>query len=253
MKKKSISIVIPAYNEGKGIEKILKVYHDYFKKQGVDFELIAVPNNCSDDTPEIAKNFAKNKKEIRIHNIPYFVGKGGAVLEGFKIAKSDLVGFVDADLATAPDAFFDLYKNLDNYDAILASRWIKGANILVKQPLSRRIASRGFNFLVRAFFGIPARDTQCGAKLFKKEPVLKVIPFLDITKWAFDIDLLFHLKRSGYKMKEIPTTWHEPGNTHLKIGKTSFEMGLAIARLRLVYSPFRFIVSLYDHTLGKKV
>ena len=248
----TLSIVIPAYNEGKGIVRILSVYEDFLKKQNVDFELIAVPNNCSDNTPELAENYAKGKTHIRVHNIPYFVGKGGAVIEGFKIAKGDLVGFVDADLATGPRAFFDLYKNIGNYDAILASRWIKGARISVKQSIPRRVVSRGFNILVRSFFGIPVRDTQCGAKLFKKDAVEKVIPYLDITKWAFDIDLLFHIKRNGYTMKEIPTTWHEPGGTHLDIKKTSIEMFLAITRLRLVYSPFRFVVRLYDATFGKK-
>jgi glycosyltransferase involved in cell wall biosynthesis len=248
----SLSVVIPAYNEKKTITKMLSMYYDYLKKQNVDFEIIIVPNNCSDNTPDLAKDFSKNKKEVTVINIPYFVGKGGAVLEGFKLASKEYVGFVDADLATPPYAFFDLYKRVGDYDAILASRWIKGAKIDIQQSISRRVASRGFNLLVRTMFGLNVKDTQCGAKLFRRSSINKVTPYLGITRWAFDIDLLFHLRRNGFTMTEIPTVWSEPGDSHLNLKKTVGEMFLASARLRLIYSPFRFIVKVYDMTMGRK-
>ena len=86
----------------------------------------------------------------------------------------------------------------------------------------------------------------CGAKLFKKKPIEKVLNELGITQWAFDIDLLYRLKKNGFKVLEIPTEWHDQKDSKLKIGKTSLEMFLAIIRLRLVYSPFKFIVIFYN-------
>jgi hypothetical protein len=113
----------------------------------------------------------------------------------------------------------------------------------------RRIASRGFNILVRTFFGIQIRDTQCGAKLFKGYAIKQVVNDLGISNWAFDIDLLYLMKRNGFKLKELPTEWTEPGDSHLRIMKTASEMFLAITRLRLIYSPFRFVVKMYDRLL----
>src|SRR3989344_4012620 len=108
-----LSVVIPAYNEREGIVRMLSEYYSFLKAKGVKFELIVVPNNCSDNTPDLAYGFAKGKPEVVVYNIPYFVGKGGAVIEGFKHAKYEFVGFVDADLATKPEAFFDLYRYIN--------------------------------------------------------------------------------------------------------------------------------------------
>jgi glycosyltransferase involved in cell wall biosynthesis len=248
-----LSIIIPAYNEEKVIKKTLSDYYRYFSKiYKNNFEIIVIPNNCSDKTPDIVKNFSKNRKQIKYKIFHQKIGKGGALIKGFKIAQGDLIGFVDADNATKPDAFYDLIKKIGKYDGILASRWIKDAKILTPQHWTRKFASRCFNLLIRLFFQIKLRDTQCGAKLFKKEPLKKILPKLGITQWAFDIDLLYHLKKQGYKIKEIPTTWEEPGDSKLNIKKTSIEMFLAIVRLRLIYSPFKFIVKIYDFLFVKQ-
>ena len=93
-----LSVVIPAYNEEKRIHRTLDSYAKFFSKKVKDFEIIVVLNNCNDNTLKIVKNF-KNKK-IKYLNFKEAIGKGGAILEGFKVAKGDLIGFVDADMAT---------------------------------------------------------------------------------------------------------------------------------------------------------
>ena len=242
-----LSIIIPAYNEAGRIEKTLISYYTFFSKNIKDFEIIIVPNNCSDNTFEIVKKFSHSKKNIKIKNITHYVGKGGAIIEGFKIAKGDYIGFTDADNATNAEAFFELYKNIEDYDGIIASRWIKGAKINRKQPIFRRVASRVFNVFVRILFGIKLRDTQCGAKLFKKEKLMLVLPELVTTRWAFDVDLLYKFKLKNYKVVEIATEWTDDPNSKLNIKKASLEMFFAISRLRLIHSPFRFIVDIYDN------
>lgn len=241
-----LSIIIPAYNEEKRIGKTLEEYTKFFKEKfGKDFEVIVILNGCKDNTLSIVKKY-----DIKFKDIKEAIGKGGAVIEGFKIAKGDFIGFVDADNATPSRAFYELYKNINGNDGIIASRWIKGARIGKKQPLSRRFASRVFNILVRALFRIGVRDTQCGAKLFRKDAIKKIVDKLGITKWGFDIDLLHLMKRNGFKVIETPTEWNEPGDSHLNVKKTSVEMFLSVGRLRLIYSPFRFIVKIYDKVFG---
>lgn len=242
-----LSIIIPAYNEEKRIRPTLNEYASFFynlyKK---DFEILVILNACTDKTLDVVKEVSKKYKEIRCIDISKKIGKGGAIIRGFKLTKGELVGFVDADNATKVKVFNDLIEKLNGFDGVVASRWIKGARINKKQPFLRRIASRAFNLIVRMLFGINISDTQCGAKLFRKKAVDAVADKLGITKWAFDIDLLYQLDKKGFKIGEIPTEWHDREESKLKIGKASLEMLLAVIRLRLIYSPFKFVVDIYN-------
>ena len=240
----NLSIIIPAYNEEERIPKTLNSYLDYLKGK-INFEILVIINGCTDNTLEVVKNIAQKNKEIKYVDIGKVASKGIAVTEGFKLADSELIGFVDADLATPPNAFYDLVKNIENYDAVIASRWMKNSKINKSQPLTRIIAGRSFNILVNLLFNLKLKDTQCGAKLFKKTALKDILADIGKTRWAFDVDVLYLLKRKNYKTKEIPTEWSEPGGSHVKI-KTVIEMFLSIVRLRLIYSPFKFIVSIYN-------
>ncbi|MBS3155651.1 glycosyltransferase family 2 protein [Candidatus Woesearchaeota archaeon] len=240
----NLSIIIPAYNEEERIPKTLNSYLDYLKGK-INFEILVIINGCTDNTLEVVKKIAQKNKEIKYVDIGKVASKGIAVTEGFKLADSELIGFVDADLATPPNAFYDLVKNIENYDAVIASRWMKNSKINKSQPLTRIIAGRSFNILVNLLFNLKLKDTQCGAKLFKKTALKDILADIGKTRWAFDVDVLYLLKRKNYKTKEIPTEWSEPGGSHVKI-KTVIEMFLSIVRLRLIYSPFKFIVSIYN-------
>jgi O-antigen/teichoic acid export membrane protein len=135
-------------------------------------------------------------------------------------------------------------------DVIVASRWCRGATVSPAQPPARLIASRVFNLLTRLFFGLRLTDTQCGAKLMKHDALAPVLETLGITRWAFDVDLLFQLRRAGRTIVEIPTTWHDVAGSKIQIAAVSAEMLAAIVRLRLLYSPFRWIVGAYDRIIG---
>ncbi|MEK6817721.1 MAG: glycosyltransferase [Nanoarchaeota archaeon] len=170
--KEKISIIIPAYNEekriGKTLEQNLKFFKELQKKKILDFEIIVVVNGSRDKTIDIVKEFSKKNKELKYLNLKRGA-KGYAVIEGFKEAlKSDsnLIGFKDADMATSPEAYYDLIKNIGNADGIIASRYVDGAIINPKPTLERRIASRIYNLFIRFLFFLPYRDTQCGAKIF---------------------------------------------------------------------------------------
>ena len=121
-----------------------------------------------------------------------------------------------------------------------------------RQPLLRRLTSRVFNLLVvPTLLGYSFTDTQCGAKLMTREAVKRVLPKLGVTRWAFDVDLLFQLRRAGFEVVEIPSVWHDVSGSRVKVIRASAEMLIALARLRLLYSPFRCVVTLYDRTLGR--
>ena len=249
-----LSIVIPAYNEEARIRPTLDAYTSFFEgRYGKEAEFIVVVNGSKDRTEHIAREYAGKSPQVKVIVEPRAIGKGGAIMRGFEVAAGELVGFVDADNATLPDAFNDLVEHIGDAGAIIASRYIPGAKVSPRQPLARRIASRVFNRMIRILFKLRITDTQCGAKLLRGDAMRAALPHLGLTRWAFDVDLLFQLRRLGYRITEVPTTWSEPGGSKLKIGRTSFEMFMAICRLRILYSRLSWVVTIYDMTIGRVV
>lgn len=238
---------MPAYNEEFRISKTLEAYCSfYYKKYKNDVEILVIVNGSSDNTFQLVSEFTRKYKIIKAYEYKEKIGKGGAIIEGFKKANGLLMGYVDADMATSPEAFYDLISRIKNYDGIIASRWIKNAVINKKQPIKRLIASRVFNILVRVLFRLGFNDTQCGAKLFKKHAIDSIKNDLGITQYSFDIDLLYKLKMKGYKVTETPTVWHDQEDSKLVLKKTIPNMFFSVLRLRLIYSRLRFIVNTYD-------
>jgi len=241
-----LSIIIPAYNEEERIGKMLDAYLSYFADRYQDrVEFIVVINGTTDQTETVVLSYMENHPSLQCIVEPRPVGKGGAVMLGFARAAGEFVGFVDADGATPPEAFQALVEGIGDAGAIIASRWRRESVVSPKQPLSRRVASRMFNIVVRVMFGLPITDTQCGAKMFRREVLVRILPRLGITRWAFDVDLLYQLKREGSRVTEIATTWHDVKGSKLAVGRASTDMLLSLIRLRLMHSPFRGLVRLY--------
>ncbi|MBU1693025.1 MAG: glycosyltransferase family 2 protein [Verrucomicrobia bacterium] len=249
-----LSIVVPAFNEEARLQPMLDSYVAFFAPRfGGEVELLVVVNGSTDRTEQIATEAAGRYPQVRAFIEPRAIGKGGAILLGFQAARGERVGFVDADNSTPPEAFQALVDHLGDAGVIIASRWLPESEVSPRQPLKRRIASRVFNWLVRWMFGLRITDTQCGAKLLNGAALREVMPRLGITRWAFDVDLLFQLRRAGHRILEWPTVWRDAGGSRLKVGQASVEMFVAICRLRLLFSPFRWIVTLYDRTLGRVI
>ena len=249
-----LSIVVPAYNEEGRIGKMLEAYLPYFAgRYGIEVEVIVSVNGSTDRTEEVVHGLQARYSQLSMIVEPRPIGKGGAVLAGGAVARGDLIGFVDADGATPPEAFDDLVKNIGGAGLIIASRRLPGSVVHPRQPWPRRVASRIFNFLVRWLFKLQITDTQCGAKLMTAEAWRAIMPCIGLTRWAFDVDMLFKTRRAGYRIVEIPTTWSDVAGSKLQVGRVSFQMFVAICRLRLLYSPLRWVVTLYDRLLGRVI
>lgn len=252
-----VSIIIPAHNEERRIEKNLSDYSEFYEnmRKGhiLDYEILVVINASNDKTLEIVKKI--NKKNPRVVYLDLEKGgKGYAVIEGFKDAlKRDnyLIGFVDADGATSPEAFYDLIKKINGYGGAIASRYLRGARVHPKPSISRIIVSRIFNALIRAVMFVPYRDTQCGAKLFSSEALKKTLPKLTFTKWAFDVDLLYNIRKQGHTILEVPTAWADKEYSKINFMKSGPWMALAVIRLRLLNSPFKSFMKIYDKLIYK--
>ncbi len=230
---KELSVIVPAYNEEKRIEKTLRDYIKFLEKEFKNFEVIVVTDGCKDNTPNIVERLSNEFSCIKHVHPPKRLGKGGAIIEGFKIASGKIIGFVDGDGSTSPESICMLIKNLNNCDGVIASRWVDGAIIRKNEPLARIIASRVFNYLVKILFGFHFKDTQCGAKFFKREAVKSVVSELRLKDWAFDVDLLYNLSKKGFKIKEVPVIWEYREGSKLDLKKASIKMFLSVLNLRV--------------------
>ena len=244
----SVLLLIPAYNEEARIEPVLREYADFFQKQyDGKFQLVVVLNGCRDNTLGVVQKVAADFPSLSWLEFKDPIGKGGALIEGLKLAPmADLIGYVDADGATPPHAFLDLIKHIQGYDCVIGSRWLPGAVLHQQQSGKRRFASRVFHLIVQLLFWMHIRDTQCGAKVIRREAIEKIHPKLRIADMAFDINLLYALKKAGFKILELPTEWTDKVGSKVVLGSTSLVMLLSAIRIRLIYSPwiYRWLGSL---------
>src|SRR5580765_4776566 len=231
----SLLLLIPAYNEEARIEPVLREYGAYFRDQySGKFLLVVVLNGCRDNTLGIVKKVAADFPFITALDFPDPIGKGGALIEGLKLAPhADLIGYVDADGASPPHAFHDLVKLLDGADCAIGSRWLPGAVLHQAQTRLRRLTSRCFHLIVEILFRMHIKDTQCPCKAIRRAAVEKIHSTLRIADLAFDVNLLVSLKRAGFKVVEVPTEWTDKVGSKVtaSLFRSSLVMFLSVFRL----------------------
>lgn len=255
--KTKLSIIIPAYNEEKRIGKTLEEYSKFFnslikKRKLKDYQIFVVINGTTDNTENIVKKHQRKNRRIRYVDLKEG-GKGFAINKGFRESLKkdfDIIGFVDADLATPPEQYWRLIENLGSYDGAIADRYLKKSKIYPPHSLRRTLVSRVYNLIVRSLFNLSYRDTQCGAKVLKKKALEKIFPKLALTNWAFDVNILYLAKKNNLKIKSVPTIWYEIGEGHLKILGNSVQMFFALTQLRILHSPFRKFLKVISPIIG---
>jgi glycosyltransferase involved in cell wall biosynthesis len=235
----SLLLLIPAYNEERRIGPVLRDYASYFQKRySGRFQITVVLNGCRDNTLGVVQGVAAEFPMIDSVEFKEPIGKGGALIEGLKLGSwAEVVGYVDADGATPPTAFHELIRRIGEAECVIGSRWMSGAVLHQEQTRKRQVASRCFHFIIQMLFWMNIRDTQCGAKVMRRDAVEKIYPQLRIADMAFDINLLYSLKRAGCRILEVPTEWTDKAGSKVALLRTSVTMLLSATRVRLIYTP----------------
>ena len=242
MPEPSLLLLIPAYNEEARIEPVLRLYADFFgQNYSGRFQLVVVLNGCRDNTLGVVSRVAKDFSSVSWLDFPAPIGKGGALIEGLKLAgHADIIGYVDADGATGPAAVLTLLPFLKEADCVIGSRWLPGSVLLKAQPKFRQVVSRCFHVIVELLFWLHIKDTQCPCKLMRREAVEKIHSNLRIADLAFDVNLLVALHRAGFRILEIPVEWTDIVGSKVtaSLFRNSLAMFLSVVRVWLIYSPF---------------
>jgi hypothetical protein len=154
------------------------------------------------------------------------------VVEGFRQARGARVLFADADAATPPASLLELLAQLEHADIAIGSRRLSESVILQRQPLPRRIFGHLFAGTVRTLFGMPYRDTQCGAKAFRLAAARRLATVVTERRWAFDVELLLWARTFNFRVIEHPVTWADGAGSKLRITKTLTEVVQSLWRLQ---------------------
>jgi glycosyltransferase involved in cell wall biosynthesis len=235
-------LLIPAYNEESRIGPVLREYASYFQKHYEGrFSLVVVLNGCRDNTLGVVQEVARDFSFIRALNFPEPIGKGGALIEGLKLApEADVIGYVDADGASPPQALHALVKLTNRADCVIGSRWLPDAVLHQAQTRLRRFTSRCFHLVVEFFLWMHIKDTQCPCKVITRKAVESIHSSLRIADLAFDVNLLYALKRAGFSVLEVPTEWTDKIGSKVtsSLFRASLAMFFSVVRIRLIYSPF---------------
>ena len=225
----SLDLVIPAFNEAHRIDATLAAYR---RQMPADSRIIVALDRSPDGTAAIVEHHASEDARVVLHDFPR-LGKGGAIMETFRRCDADLIAFVDADGATPPQELLRLVDAARQSDGVIASRRHPASVLPARRPFSRRVSSIGFASAVRLLFGLPYLDTQCGAKVLRREVVQRSLPLLSARDFLFDVDLLLVARELGFDVREVPTVWIDRDGSRLDAGADAMRMGVALLRLWL--------------------
>ncbi len=208
---RSISIVVPAYNESARLPDTIRRIEAYFAGSAWDFhEIIIVDDGSSDSTFETSASFARQNPNVRVLKNPGNRGKGYSVRHGMTEAKGEWRLFSDADLSAPIEELDKLCAAVDQRSVKVAigSRALDRSLIGVHQPGFRETAGRFFNLVMRAAVGLPISDTQCGFKLFHRDAAERIFPRQRLERFGFDVEVLYIAKKHGFAIAEIPVRWN---------------------------------------------
>lgn len=196
VKPKSISFVLPAYNEEDNIEKAVRAVVQAAETIDIeDYEVVVVNDGSADRTAEILERLRVENQHIRPIHHPKNLGYADALRTGFTSAKLPLVFYTDSDLQFDVKEVKNLLPAIEDYDIVC------GFRIYRYDPLTRLFLAWGYNLVARTVFRLRVRDIDCAFKLFRRE-VFDVIQIRS-KKFFVDTEILAKARHHGFRMTEI--------------------------------------------------
>jgi len=200
MKRESISVVIPVYNEKIiALKKIIKEIKKTLRKLTNRFEIIIVDDGSREP---ISLNSFPERNHLKLIRHPVNVGKGSAIKSGISVSRGDLIVFIDSDLDIDVEYIQNYIEKSEMADIVIASKWHRDSK--VEATLLRKLLSKSFHLLVEFFLRLGVKDTQTGLKVGKKKHLSKIFSNILIKKYAFDIEMLLMARLMRLKIIELP-------------------------------------------------
>ncbi|MEK6765750.1 MAG: glycosyltransferase [Planctomycetota bacterium] len=198
-----LSLIIACYNEETVLEHSLKEIIMTLDSTTFTYEIIFVDDYSTDNTPKLINFLCEKYKDKHfrfvLHNKN--IGRGGTVTEGFRMAKGDIIGYIDIDLEVharyIPSCVLAIK---DGADVAIGFRVYK----FDFRSIDRYIMSKGYNWLMRKMLGINLKDTETGVKFFSRERILPILDKIKDQGWFWDTEIMVQSYLRKYTIAEIP-------------------------------------------------
>ena len=225
-------VVLPVFNEERRLARHLPRLHAFLNGQSnLHWRILIANNGSSDRTQEIANDLSRNYERVEVVYLPER-GRGGAIKQCWLSSHSDVLCYMDVDLATDLDAFPPLVQAVVSGRADLAIGSRRLPESKTQRSLHREIISRLYVRLIRILCAVGVSDAQCGFKAISRPAAQELLPRVRDTGWFFDTELVVRAKLGGFRVKELPVTWKEDSDSRVKIFPTAWRNFRGLCRLR---------------------
>ena len=216
------SVILPTYNERENLPLMVYLLDQMFVQHKLRYEIVVVDDQSPDGTLEVAQTLQRvyGKDKIAILSRPGKLGLGSAYLDGLQqVSKGDRIIIMDADLSHHPKYIPQMIQLMDHtnnsgddstskkVDIVCGSRYILGSPDagVCGWDWKRKITSRGANVL--AHFLLNPRqctDLTGSFRLYDRAALVQILPKVQCTGYAFQMEILVLAQRAGYRIQEVP-------------------------------------------------
>ena len=244
IQQRCVGVVIPCYNEE---ERLLSTEFLNFVEKNTGYHLCFVNDGSKDNTLQVLKELQKGREDyITVYDCDKNGGKAEAVRLGMlHMAKKedlDYIGFLDADLSTDLADFDDLVKTIESSDfKIVSGSRISRMGANITKESARKIISLTINFIIRKILKMDFKDTQCGAKIFRKDSIDIAFSEKFVTQWIFDVEIFKRMtqhfglnKAKAYLCEQPLKRWIHADGSKLSM-KDSVKIVFQLAQIARVY------------------
>jgi dolichol-phosphate mannosyltransferase len=213
-----LSIVIPAHNEKGQIEETVRTFHDELKSENIPHEILVINDNSKDRTEEILIGLQSEIPELRYINNSPPNGFGFAVRKGLENFEGNCVAIVMADLSDRPEDLVKYFRKFEEgFDCVFGSRFMKGGKT-IDYPRFKYYLNRFTNTIIRILFGIKYNDVTNAFKLYSRQTIVGLKPFLS-HHFNLTVELPLKAIARGYSYTIVPNYWtnRKSGESKLKL------------------------------------
>ncbi len=212
-----LTILIPTLDEAENIVPLIASLDESSKSLGLSIQILVMDGGSQDGTERVARE-ASESVEVMRQKTP---GYGGALKEGFSLAKGEYILTMDADFSHDPLFLAEFWKARNQADMIIGSRYIPEGSAVMS--LARKILSRILNVFFKHGLSLPWNDLSSGFRMYRSS----VIQSMTLQSNEFDVlpEILIRIHLAGWKITEIPIQYkpRRSGTSHAKL----FRFGIA--------------------------
>jgi dolichyl-phosphate beta-glucosyltransferase len=235
-----LSVILPAYNEERRLERCLDALLRFLPQQNYTWEIIPVDDGSSDKTWNILEAHAQVFNHFYPMRNCWHRGKGWAVKTGMLAARGSYRMFMDVDLSTPLTEIPNALTSIRDREIVIGSREINREK--VRATWKRRIMGRLFHALIADI--VPGiLDTQCGFKCFRDYVADDLFRLQKIDGMAFDVELLYLARMKGYTVNEMPVAWTHDADSRVRTISTSMEMLFSVMNIPMSHRDMKLAKS----------